>query len=42
MKKAIIFGGYGNFGKLLSRSFLKDNIPVMLCGRNSDKLGLEV
>lgn len=42
MRKVIIFGGYGNFGKILSRSFMRDKIPVNICGRNSHKLDQEV
>ena len=37
-KKALIFGAYGNFGKLISKALLKSNIPVIVAGRKLENL----
>ena len=34
IKKILILGGYGNFGKRLSITFVKNNIPIIIAGRN--------
>lgn len=33
MKKVLILGGYGNFGKYIANTLLKQNIPIILGGR---------
>ncbi len=38
MSKVLILGGYGNFGKYIARTLLRDNIPVVLAGRKLDQL----
>jgi len=35
--KVLIFGGYGNFGKRISRSLAKSAIPIIIAGRNKEK-----
>lgn len=33
-KKVLILGGYGNFGKMISKALAKQNIPIIVVGRN--------
>ena len=37
MKKALVLGGYGNFGKRICEALLKTSIPVTIAGRNKKK-----
>ena len=37
MKKALVLGGYGNFGKRICEALLKTSIPVTIAGRNISK-----
>lgn len=37
MKKALILGGYGNFGKRIARALTGKGIPVIVAGRSSEK-----
>ena len=38
MKRALVIGGYGNFGSFISRSLAKhDNIALVIAGRSLDK-----
>jgi uncharacterized protein YbjT (DUF2867 family) len=38
MSKVLILGGYGNFGKYIAKTLLRDNIPIVLGGRKVDQL----
>lgn len=38
MTNVMILGGYGHFGIRISEALIKDNIPIIIVGRNSDKL----
>lgn len=40
MSKALILGGYGNFGKRIARLLTRHNIPVIIAGRYADKAKL--
>jgi hypothetical protein len=45
MKKVLILGGYGNFGKNISLALAKDNMPIVIAGRNlkkAEKLKAEI
>jgi len=35
--KILILGGYGNFGKLISKSLARSNIDIIIAGRNIEK-----
>ena len=35
--RALILGGYGNFGKRIAESLIKEKIPVIIAGRNEQK-----
>ncbi len=37
MKQILILGGYGNFGERISASLAKDNIPIIIAGRDLAK-----
>ena len=37
MRKVLVLGGYGNFGRRISEALLKANIPVTIAGHNIDK-----
>jgi len=37
MNKILILGGYGNFGKRISTSLAKANIPIIISGRDRNK-----
>lgn len=37
MSKILILGGYGNFGKRISIALAKDDIPIIIAGRNEEK-----
>lgn len=37
MKKILILGGYGNFGKRISTALAKANIPIVIAGRSQEK-----
>lgn len=37
MKRALILGGYGNFGKRISEALVRSGIPVIVAGRNLSK-----
>ncbi len=37
MKKVLILGGYGNFGKRIAAGLVKKNVPVIIAGRNLKK-----
>lgn len=37
MKKVLILGGYGNFGKRIAASLAKAAIPIIISGRNCEK-----
>jgi hypothetical protein len=37
MRKVLILGGYGNFGKRIARLLARHNIPVIISGRDADK-----
>ncbi len=39
-KKVLILGGYGNFGKRLSMTFAKADIPIIICGRDKKSADL--
>jgi len=34
MKKIMILGAYGNFGKIISNALAKHSIPIIIAGRN--------
>ena len=37
MKKVLILGGYGNFGKRIAIALAKANIPIIIAGRGKHK-----
>ena len=37
MRKALILGGYGNFGKRIAKALTKSDIPVVIAGRDRAK-----
>jgi len=37
MNKVLILGGYGNFGKRIARMITRQNIPVIIAGRDQQK-----
>jgi hypothetical protein len=37
MRPVLILGGYGNFGKRITRALVRDGIPVIIVGRNAGK-----
>src|SRR5688500_8432657 len=37
MNSVLILGGYGNFGARITTALVKENIPVIIAGRNPDK-----
>jgi len=37
MKKILILGGYGNFGKRIAESLVSSGFPIMIVGRNINK-----
>lgn len=37
MNQVLILGGYGNFGARIAESLAKDNIPVIIAGRDREK-----
>ncbi|WP_417453867.1 saccharopine dehydrogenase NADP-binding domain-containing protein [Kiloniella sp.] len=36
-RTVLILGGYGNFGKRIASALTRDNIPVIIAGRNAEK-----
>lgn len=38
MNRIMILGGYGHFGLKIAQALVKDNIPIIIVGRNQDKL----
>ncbi len=36
-RSVLILGGYGNFGKRIASALTRDNIPVIIAGRDSEK-----
>ena len=36
--KAMILGGYGNFGRMISKALVEQNIPIIIAGRSSSKM----
>ncbi|WP_085909509.1 saccharopine dehydrogenase family protein [Kiloniella majae] len=36
-RTVLILGGYGNFGKRIASALTRDNIPVIISGRNTEK-----
>jgi short subunit dehydrogenase-like uncharacterized protein len=38
MNSIMVLGGYGHFGVKISEALIKSNIPVIIVGRNQDKL----
>lgn len=38
MNKIMILGGYGHFGIKIAEALVKDNIPIIIVGRDQDKL----
>ncbi|KLN60461.1 saccharopine dehydrogenase [Kiloniella spongiae] len=36
-RPVLILGGYGNFGKRIASALTRDNIPVIIAGRNAEK-----
>jgi len=38
----MVLGGYGHFGVRISEALIKDNFPVIIVGRNQDKLAATV
>lgn len=38
MNSVMILGGYGHFGVKIAEALIKDNIPIIIVGRNQDKL----
>lgn len=37
MKSVLILGGYGNFGSRIAKALVKDNIPIIIAGRDQEK-----
>jgi len=37
MKQVLILGGYGNFGSRIASALIKDNIPIIIAGRELQK-----
>lgn len=35
--KVLILGGYGNFGKMISKALVQENIPIVIAGRSKNK-----
>ncbi len=38
MDKTLILGGYGNFGKRIADTLAKAGMPIVIAGRNKEKL----
>lgn len=38
MNSVMILGGYGHFGVKIAEALIRDNIPIIIVGRNQDKL----
>lgn len=37
-KSAFVLGGYGNFGKMISKALVEKQIPVIIAGRSATKM----
>lgn len=37
MTKVLLLGGYGNFGKRIAEALVRENIPIIIAGRNKAK-----
>jgi uncharacterized protein YbjT (DUF2867 family) len=37
MKRILVLGGYGNFGKRIGEALLRSQIPITVAGRNGEK-----
>jgi len=38
MRKVMILGAYGNFGKIISNSLARSKTPIILAGKDMQKL----